>query len=962
MDKFKQIKVIYRTGSVEVTKNINTENNSICCLKILNVNDIEDATYLTKEINNLHSLRNSPHFVKMLDYIFLGTGREIEKICIVTKYYEKGDLGRDLEKREKSLSKFDEKELENHIKFLLEGFKHLQENQISHRDIKPENIFIDDNNNLIIGDLGSCNSQLYEKQTIIGSMHYMSPEVRYNFSEFQKGNVGPRVVYNSIKSDVWSLGLTFLYMISMKNVREFSDPLMIDVNINKRINGIANSMFKGLLERMIKKNPDERMDFIELYEYFSNEISVKYMPPPKLDPFLPLNVGVITNTEINPPKSFTPILEPASSINIPSTPKPIPSFSMNIPSNPKQELGFPMNLPPIKPELVIQSNPAFPMNVVPYPRPESVFPINAAPPKLDPVISMNVAPSKLGPVIPMNILPPPKLEPIIPINMTPPPKLDPNIITNINPPPKLEPNIVTNITPPQKLESNIVKNITSSQYFIHPQPLQQTSVNNLYTTAPVVKSDDFSTSLNKNILPEISGLIPQNLSTPLPYAKTQEFPDMKKNNLRLNENPSLLYNNNPPNEPILPKKESFNTQSYEIHDNKNLIFNPNNNPIIIDSNEKNENYPIHNKFPAPAPFPKPQFEIPGKKSSIELKQNSYMSDPSSNLEPQRKSSDFNYNPVKIPPAPEIPKSINTNLCQFCHKSDNLIQCELCCSKAHPFCMSLYNKKCILCPPTFNINTITLPCTSCYTNIDIKDIKACNHTYCLKCRQSINCDTCTEINTTLSKTLGSKGFGDNYQPICHICKKPNNLIQCDICSDYLHAYCFNFQSHISECKNHIDKIFFKLYCSKCKNQFSYNQVKFCNHLNCDKCQMLESNCKYCFEFEVVDEAAKHQPAKEMRCMVCNNYYDVQKNSYVCEKDRIRLCVICKAFDHQGPCIFSDTKTEAFCTKCQIIHSKLPHNFTFFCPTLEITICLICQSTLSEKSHLNCSYLYQSSNLP
>lgn len=974
MDKYKQIKVIYRTGSVEVTKNINVENNLVCCLKVLNVNDIEDATYLSKEINNLHSLRNSPHFVKMMEYIYLGTGREIEKICIVTKYYEKGDLGKELEKREKSQLKFDEKELESHIKFLLEGFKHLQENEISHRDIKPENIFIDDNNNLIIGDLGSCNTQLYEKQTIIGSMHYMSPEVRYCFSEFQKGNVGPRVVYNAIKSDVWSLGLTFLYMISMKNVREFSDPTMIDVNINKRINVITNPVLKGLLERMVKKIPEERMDFIELYEYYTKELNMKIGHPQILDPILPLNSGP------------HPKLEPVFSLNIPPSPKldPIPLLNPSFP--PKLVPAFPINtVPPniSEPPLHInkasppKSEPALPINIAPSPELEPASSIIIAPPpKLVPAFPINRVPHYLSePPFPISIASPPKSEPAFPINIAPPPKLTPAFPISTAPP-KLEPNFLMNRDPPFKQEpSHSINNVTPPPHLIYPQGVLQPAlsnpmqINNPYQSLPSIKTNNFSTSLNSCTLPKIPGPILQSQYIPQPppaTPKTQEITDIKIPIPTSNENPPNLNNYNPPNDPALTSQIQFIPQS-EILDNKNLTLNPNPNEnynqIIINPNEKNENYSNHNKLPAPASFPKPQFQIPENKIPIVTQQNPYISSPIPNSESQVKNMNFNYNPMNILPPPKLPKSINSNYCQFCHKSENLIQCDQCYSKAHPFCMSLYNKKCILCPPTFNIGgSITLLCTTCNALIDIKDVKACNHTYCLKCRQSINCSVCTEITSTLSKTLRSKGFDDNYEPICHICKKPNNLIQCNVCENYLHAYCFNYNSQISECKNHIDKMLFKLGCNKCKKQFFYNQVKFCNHLNCDECQMLESNCKYCFEFEVVDEVAKCQPPMEMRCQNCQNYFEVQGNSYVCERDRIRLCIICKAPDHQGPCIFSDTKSEAYCPVCLTSHQKLPHQFTFDCPVLKTTFCLICQSFFSEKSHLNCSSLYQSSNLP
>ena len=77
---------------------------------------------------------------------------------MVTEYYPKGDLGKDLEQRYKSNNPYSENELIEHIQHLLAGFAKLQKNNISHRDIKPENIFISNDNKLKIGDLGSSQS------------------------------------------------------------------------------------------------------------------------------------------------------------------------------------------------------------------------------------------------------------------------------------------------------------------------------------------------------------------------------------------------------------------------------------------------------------------------------------------------------------------------------------------------------------------------------------------------------------------------------------------------------------------------------------------------------------------------------------------------------------------------------------------------------------------------------------
>ena len=89
------------------------------------------------------------------------------------------------------------------------------------------------------------------------------------------GNIGDHVEYDPVKSDVWSLGLTLLYMITNKNVKELANTANLEANIRKRINSINNPLFKGLLEKMITINPNERANFITLEAIFSQEVNEK---------------------------------------------------------------------------------------------------------------------------------------------------------------------------------------------------------------------------------------------------------------------------------------------------------------------------------------------------------------------------------------------------------------------------------------------------------------------------------------------------------------------------------------------------------------------------------------------------------------------------------------------------------------------------------------------------------------
>ena len=83
-----------------------------------------------------------------------------------------------------------------YIHQIASALAHMHKKRIMHRDLKPANIFIDNNGDLKVGDLGlsrQLSSQTFEAFSRVGTPLYMSPEVLQG-----KGY--------DWKSDVWSLG------------------------------------------------------------------------------------------------------------------------------------------------------------------------------------------------------------------------------------------------------------------------------------------------------------------------------------------------------------------------------------------------------------------------------------------------------------------------------------------------------------------------------------------------------------------------------------------------------------------------------------------------------------------------------------------------------------------------------------------------------------------------------------
>lgn len=126
---------------------------------------------------------------------------------------------------------------------ILVGLSHIHGMKIAHLDIKPENIFLDECNNVKIGDFGI--SAYFEENELTnltcGTKYYVSPECI-------SGNE-----YNPFISDMWSLGVVLYSMVTgtlpwkradkeglLKMIRngEFTIPLTVIPEIKEVIQGL----------------------------------------------------------------------------------------------------------------------------------------------------------------------------------------------------------------------------------------------------------------------------------------------------------------------------------------------------------------------------------------------------------------------------------------------------------------------------------------------------------------------------------------------------------------------------------------------------------------------------------------------------------------------------------------------------------------------------------------------------
>ena len=142
----------------------------------------------------------------------------------------------------------------------------MQRQNAAHRDIKPQNIFVADNGTqLKVGDLGSAiKKNLDSGITLTGTPLYLSPLLREGYMKSNAGEFG--INHDVYKSDVYSLGLTFLFMASLKDIRNLSNLNNLQNNINARLDEIRERypFFTDLLRKMLAVDETDRVDFIQL--------------------------------------------------------------------------------------------------------------------------------------------------------------------------------------------------------------------------------------------------------------------------------------------------------------------------------------------------------------------------------------------------------------------------------------------------------------------------------------------------------------------------------------------------------------------------------------------------------------------------------------------------------------------------------------------------------------------------
>ena len=249
------------------------KNNELYALKQLYLNKIE----LNLIKNKVNLFKNFQKETGNNGLIKIYAEKCIQKKQDEYLYYIIMELGerdwlKELRRREQSLLYYSEYELFQIISQLVKTLALMQKHHLTHRDIKPHNIILK-KGIFKLCDFGESQILIGKGkilQHIRGSKLYMSPIIFYALCREE-----PKVLHNTYKSDVFSLGMCLLLAAG------FSRQLLCDIREKRDMNTISNIIHNALKNRyseniinliikMLEIDENLRFDFIELDNYISS--------------------------------------------------------------------------------------------------------------------------------------------------------------------------------------------------------------------------------------------------------------------------------------------------------------------------------------------------------------------------------------------------------------------------------------------------------------------------------------------------------------------------------------------------------------------------------------------------------------------------------------------------------------------------------------------------------------------
>ena len=261
-------------GSVNLEKN--KKNKYYYAIKALDLQQIKKENLeVCVELEKDVLLKiDHPFIMKMVKYL-----KNDSYIFFINEYIK----GKELWEVIRDIGLLSKEQTQFYGGSILLAIDYLHKQKVIYRDIKPENVMVTVKGYIKIIDFGTVKEIQDRTSTIIGTSHYMAPEIT-------KGEG------YSFQVDIWSIAICMYEFFCGKLPfgEDYDDPMDIYRAVSKEElsfpDFVKDEKFIKLMNKMLKKNPTQRLwKFKQIKEdpYFDDFdwnklISLSYPPPYKI--------------------------------------------------------------------------------------------------------------------------------------------------------------------------------------------------------------------------------------------------------------------------------------------------------------------------------------------------------------------------------------------------------------------------------------------------------------------------------------------------------------------------------------------------------------------------------------------------------------------------------------------------------------------------------------------------------
>ena len=258
-------------GSVNLVKN--KKNKFTYAIKALNLEQIkkENLESCVEVERDVLLKIDHPFIMKMVKYL-----KNDSYIFFINEYIK----GKELWEVIRDIGLLNKEQTQFYGASIILAMDYLHKQKIIYRDLKPENVMVNVKGYIKIIDFGTVKEIQDRTSTIIGTSHYMAPEIT-------KGEG------YSFQVDIWSIAICMYEFFCGKLPfgEEYDDPMDIYRAVSKEEltfpNFVNDEKFMQLMNKMLKKNPTNRLwKFKQIKQdpYFADFewnklISLSYPPP-----------------------------------------------------------------------------------------------------------------------------------------------------------------------------------------------------------------------------------------------------------------------------------------------------------------------------------------------------------------------------------------------------------------------------------------------------------------------------------------------------------------------------------------------------------------------------------------------------------------------------------------------------------------------------------------------------------